>query len=264
MLIKKDLINLGLSESQAHLYAWLLEHGQGNIMQIARGIGYSRKTVYNVIEQLKKKGLVIENQGKRITYSAQSPTQLYVLLDDETKKLEEERDELENKKRFFKDVISKMIHLHQQSPSRPKVRFFEGEAGIKELRKELAEKHLEEDSYEIFDYAAMLTDETDELHREEVNKRPKNVVCVCSNGGDSGLDGKQIKRGNISFNIVRTVGDGGEKLFAGEISVYKDKVIMFSPGQDKYKDVFGIIIEDKKIAQTMRVIVKTLLMRSEK
>ncbi len=58
MEITTSLQALGLTQSEALMYAALLEMGQGSVLEIARTAGVKRPTAYRILDSLKERGLV--------------------------------------------------------------------------------------------------------------------------------------------------------------------------------------------------------------
>ncbi len=251
MTLKDDLIKSGLTEKQAGVYAWLLQNGEGNIMQIAKGSNCSRGTVYSVIEQLKDRGLVAENQGRRVTYLAESPSNIIDILENKENRIKEQKE-------FLKSAISKFIYLHQQKPSRTRVRFFEGESGLSMLREEVLRKYPDGESFEVFDYDFIPRGSSDEKHRDKVNKINRKVKCFCTSKNKK-LLGKKISRGNITYNIIEMPDNAS---FLGTVAVCGKMSIFSSTDKDNHN--VGVIIDDEKIAQTLKLLIENLKKRKKK
>lgn len=114
------LSNAGLSENQAKIYLAGLELGPSSIWQIAKKSGVKRPTCYVILEELSYKGFTSSaNDGKRVIYSVISPKQL--LLKEEYK-----HNRLRN-------AAPQFLAIASQAKEKPKIRTFEGAAGITEV-----------------------------------------------------------------------------------------------------------------------------------
>lgn len=81
MDIIKELKVLGLKQKQAAAYMATLKLQQANAHQIAKEANIERTNIYNVLEELEEKGLIIKTlEGKRLSYIAESPIRFKELL----------------------------------------------------------------------------------------------------------------------------------------------------------------------------------------
>ena len=110
----------GLSENEAKIYLAALELGPSSIWQIAKKSGVKRPTCYVILEELSFKGFSSsENDGKRVIYAVISPKQL--LLKEEYK---------HNK---LRSLAPQLQSIASKAKSKPKIRTFEGMAGIAQV-----------------------------------------------------------------------------------------------------------------------------------
>jgi predicted transcriptional regulator len=117
MKIKQLLTTLGLSEAASSIYLTLLKHGISSISDISKQSGIYRPVVYKHLPSLIEHTLVAESMhGKRVMYSAESPTVLEHLADNVKNTLEQE-------------LPGMLLQFHKQG-HRPTIRYFEGREGI--------------------------------------------------------------------------------------------------------------------------------------
>lgn len=127
--VKSALRRLDLSDNEQTVYLSLLTKGQATARVIASRTSLTRPSVYDQIKTLKKLGLVnelsIENKAH---FAASELKNLSALLEDKIDHLEQSRDFLE----------SALPHLEGSLETvAPKVRFFYGEDGVKQLMKDV-------------------------------------------------------------------------------------------------------------------------------
>ena len=96
---KQEIIDLlsdfGLSENEAEVYLAALSLGPTSIQNISKDTGIKRTTVYPIIENLKKKGLINSQVLKlKKPYGAESPNTLESLFDIKREKLRKALPEL--------------------------------------------------------------------------------------------------------------------------------------------------------------------------
>lgn len=119
-MLVKELEKIGLDEKEANVYLALLELGESNIQQLSRKSGVKRTTVYEIIEKLKEKQLLsMTTRKKRIYYIAESPQKIRFSLDEKLKILD--------------GIMPEMMTIANAVEKKPKIRFFEGLNGIKEI-----------------------------------------------------------------------------------------------------------------------------------
>jgi len=121
----------GLDDREAALYLACLELGPSLVWRIARKANIKRTTVYLVAESLKQKGLLSEFRNKHgINYVAEPPEYLI-----ENLKMRQQR---------IQGIIPELRALSNREITKPRITFYEGKEGIREvcddsLRKENTE-----------------------------------------------------------------------------------------------------------------------------
>jgi sugar-specific transcriptional regulator TrmB len=117
--MKKELISYGLSEKEAEIYLANLKSGSSTANRLAEITNIRRSTVYEVLESLKKKGLVsVVTKDKKYHFQAVKPSSLIDLLRD--------------KERMIKEILPSLNKLTESSLQKSNVELFEGSISIKE------------------------------------------------------------------------------------------------------------------------------------
>ncbi|MEK6928253.1 MAG: helix-turn-helix domain-containing protein [Nanoarchaeota archaeon] len=112
------LTELGLTKAESKIYYTVLKLKTCTVRGISKECGFHRTNIYDILEQLKEKGLIsIFKEGKTIKYNASDPSNLYELL--------RERKEVLDK--IFPDLQS----LYKSSSEEVKVELFKGNEGMK-------------------------------------------------------------------------------------------------------------------------------------
>lgn len=120
MELKEILEQLGLTPYEATVYLAALELGSGTTIQIAKKSGIKRTTCYDVLLNLKDKSLVFEStKGKKRLFIAEDPEKL--------------KKDLERKEAVFLEALPRFKSLYNISGVKPKIRFYEGVEGMKEV-----------------------------------------------------------------------------------------------------------------------------------
>ncbi len=127
----RNLEAFGLTEKESRVYLALLELGEATIGAIAKKSAIKRTTLYDVVENLKKSGLVGSvKKGKKSLYFAEDPRTL-------EGKLEEKRESLQK-------MLPELLSIANFLDNKPKIRFYEGKEGIKEVYKDTL-KHKDQE-----------------------------------------------------------------------------------------------------------------------
>jgi predicted DNA-binding transcriptional regulator len=116
--IVENLKSVGLEEKEAKIYLALLKFGQANVSDIADEAGIKRPTAYVVLDELRKKGLVLKiPHAKKTIFAAKTPDEFF----DQT---------IANINQFEK-ILPK---LRSMNPSKKAIKtvYFEGADGLKE------------------------------------------------------------------------------------------------------------------------------------
>ena len=115
---RKNLTKLGLTESEAIIYLAVLKLKTCTVKQIAKESGFHRTNIYDVLDQLKEKGLVTYFQeGKVMKYNASDPINFYELI-------KEQKDLLDN-------LLPDLNKLYSSNSELVKVEIFKGAEGMK-------------------------------------------------------------------------------------------------------------------------------------
>ncbi|EDM28649.1 hypothetical protein LNTAR_08769 [Lentisphaera araneosa HTCC2155] len=78
--IKKQLMEVGLSSKEVEVYLSILKMGSSTVMELSYESGVNRCTVYDILESLKKMGLVTQTyKGKRRVFMVQHPESLNLM-----------------------------------------------------------------------------------------------------------------------------------------------------------------------------------------
>lgn len=120
MDITSALKTIGFTKSETAVYLFLLQYGAATPPQIAKGTAIARTNCYNILQSLKEKGVVAEQQaGKRRRYLAHDPQAFLANLDRRRETLEQ--------------LLPDLRALYGKQKNKPVIRFYEGFDEVKEL-----------------------------------------------------------------------------------------------------------------------------------
>lgn len=118
MRIQEILTEVGLTKNKGTVYLALLQLGTSGTQEIANKAGLLRTTTHEILQQLVGLGLVsYVTRGRSRIYTVESPEKLKYVLKEKEKHLD--------------SVLPEIFSLFNTKGLRPKVRFYEGVAGVK-------------------------------------------------------------------------------------------------------------------------------------
>ena len=131
MSIEKDLIKYGLNEREALVYISLLKLSDSTAFLIAKDVDLPRTTVYETLEDLKRKGLLSVWKKNNVNYySPESPN---VLL-----KQHKEKEELLN------SVVPELFSYIKMNGKVPSAKFYTGKEGVKIVLDDVIERSIDQ------------------------------------------------------------------------------------------------------------------------
>ena len=113
------LTNFGLKLQEAKVYLACLELGQSTVSQISNESQIQRTFVYDILDDLKKMGLISQLDIRNKKYFSALSIEKFGFIQE---------DRLER----FKAFLPELKALEQTVGDRPKVKFFEVKKGLKE------------------------------------------------------------------------------------------------------------------------------------
>jgi sugar-specific transcriptional regulator TrmB len=236
----KQLIDIGLSDKEARVYVGMLTLGPTGVQEISDASGVNRATTYLMLESLVHRGLASTfEQDKKAMFVAETPKKLEDLMENQSKTLEKKREKLV----FF---VPELEAIHRTVRSKPVVRFYEGEEGLRSLRDYLS--RISSTQYDTF---ARLTKtlhdiaETDEERRFSTSKGKitSRIIYVADPGVELPEFTKEM-RSKIEIRFADNIPFD----FEGEIGIL-DETAYLASTEPK---VMACVIESKGLASLLR------------
>jgi len=111
-------LELGLTKNEALIYKALLELGPSQAGLISRKTGLHRRTVYDTVEMLIKKGLIgyIKSNNKKL-FEASSPQRFL--------------DTIKEKENIISDILPEMLKVYEEKKEKQETNFYKGKQGLK-------------------------------------------------------------------------------------------------------------------------------------
>lgn len=217
------------------MYLRLLELGEANIAQISKKANIKRTTCYDIIESLKKKGFIATiTKKKRIYYFAEDPRKMERYL--------------EEKKHLLNNMLPQLLSVANFIDKKPKIRYFEGIEGIKEVYRDTLNYPKQEILAWISDEAVTHFD-IDWLWNFYVVKRVENKIWQRSIAPDVPYL-KNVKTYDQEHLRQTRLISSKEFPFQVEINLYGGAFI----GVMSFQEKIGLVIESKKIFNTLKSI----------
>jgi sugar-specific transcriptional regulator TrmB len=236
--LKQKLNILGLKEYEADVYLAVLYLGKGTITDISRKTSIKRTTVYEYIKKLLDKGLVYKTADKKRTYyCVEEPRKIIRILDQEKKEIEKKQTKVEK-------IIPELESLFSASFKKPKISFYEGKDGIKKVYEQILNTH--KNIYSIFSpesfFKFFTPEENHNLLMSLYNKGGMLYSLVeRSNEHNEILNKQEYKKFIKSKKLPE------DFKYETDLLVVDDTVALIS-----FKNLIGIIIKDKAIADLQR------------
>jgi sugar-specific transcriptional regulator TrmB len=119
-MIEQILMENGLTKKESVLYLSVLEAGETTLAHAAEKAHLKRSTVYSLVDGMKERGFLSETKRRGIGYiSALSPRLLI--------------ERFERSLESAKTVLPQLMDLAYASPVKPRIRFYDGMEGIKQI-----------------------------------------------------------------------------------------------------------------------------------
>lgn len=242
-MIQEVLEEIGLSEKEASVYLALLEIGSGKVQELYRKTALNRTTIYDILESLTQKGLVSRYKKGGATYfNALEPDRLLTYLDREA---EDQEKLTERQKRKISDILPQLVSMQNiYAAGRPKVRFFEGEKGMREAYEDtLTAKEA------ILAYANVQTmhEGLPDFFPEYYRRRAGKGIFIKAIVPQNKLSHERSLHDREEMRSIRFLPES-ELSFSPEVNIYGNKMLIAS-----WKEKIAIIIESKELADLQRL-----------
>ncbi len=231
--LQKKLLAAGLSESEAAVYLAALELGETTVSRLARKAGIKRTTAYLVIESLKEKGLISSLKKESTSvFFAEDPRKIHDILEERKEKIDK--------------IMPQLLAFTNLIDKKPKIRYFEGTEGIKEVYRD----SLRYPGREMLTWYS----ETYSTHFDEkffledyIPKRVKKKIFVRAILPDNEIIRNLTKNDQKHLRKSKFISPEQYHISI-EINMYGNNKV----GIISYDEQLGIIIESKKIYDSIK------------
>lgn len=234
--LENSLENLGFSEKKAQIYLAILELAEASVIEIAKKTGLKRTTVYNILPELISEGYIKTGVNKKKKFFfVENPESLRHQKEEELKTIEK--------------LLPELRAIHNIIPYKPKVTFYEGIGGMKELYQDTLDSLSAGDTLLSYigmtDFYNYMPKEYEDYYvADRVRRKVKlRMIAPWSKEAQAWKDGAVE-----NLREVKIVNNPDFK-FRADTEIYADKVALIS-----FRENFlGVIIQSKEISEMHRI-----------
>jgi sugar-specific transcriptional regulator TrmB len=242
MALEEDLKEFGLTDKEAKVYLALLKLGTALVQDVAKEAGTYRTYTYEILKSLKEKGIVsyVIKSGKQYFEAAEPGKMLSIMKEKENK---------------LSSIMPELKGIYKSAAEKPKVELYEGKEGLKTILDDLVRTKKE-----ILVYSStrkqqkLLQFYFPNFIRRRVKERIKTKVLTERSAETLEL----CRKDREELREMRFLPAGME--FPTATNIYGNKVAILS----LEKEIVGVIIESKSIADTQRMVFNLLWKMAEK
>ena len=233
--MQKELEELGLSKNESTIYLFLLKNGQTTTGSIIKETNVANSRVYESLNNLITKGLVIYNVQKDGKHFQASPPNKFLELEEERKKK-------------IESIIPNLKALQTSETSETKTAVYEGLEGFKTAFKKIIEDCPEKETINILGFSEQQhKEESLELFISNMNQKSaqkkQNLKIILDQSKKNSL-GKDRER--EKFTEIRYMPKG--YISPAAIDIFQDYIYIFIWEEKP----FVFMIKNKLIAQSFK------------
>lgn len=236
--LKLILQSFGFSEKETDVYIALLQLGKGTVTKISLQAGINRTTGYDILGSLVNKRMVsVSGKEPKQEYAAEAPQAVIEYLRRQISQTEEYVKRAEG-------LMPELTLLHAVK-NRPKIRFYEGSDGLRQVYEDTLTSHEA-----IRAYATV-----DDMHKALPNyfptyykRRTEKNISIRAIVPETPT-GRERKEHDVEEKREIAFVPADKYYFSPEINIYDNKVMIAS-----WREKLGIIIESEEIADAMKKI----------
>lgn len=242
--VQELLLELGFSQAESETYWALLNLETVSIRKVAEFSGINRGTTYEAIKRLAENGLVHSRKvGSREYFSAESPETIFNLIRDRRKELWQTQKQAEK-------LIPELLAKKARPQGRPLVRYYEDDAGIVSILKDVIQScsRLDEPLYYVYSSKSLrkylyrkFPQFTDKRIAEGINVQ---VIAIGEGSDTEGLSER------------KWLPESDDSLMSSYTIIYANKVANISISSDFTP--YGVVIEDSGVASMQKLLFEKL------
>ena len=230
------LRQLGFSANKAELYCALLKRRSGSASELAAAAGIQRTTAYDILRELCEDNMAVMSiSGRKRIYHANPPQELHRVLSEKLTQLE--------------TVLPVLQSLYFHNEQIPRIRFYEGIEGVRQIYEETIRQADSEYYYigGMTDYAETVgPDFVSDLTRRRVRKKIwSNGIRIRENETSIG----DAVPGKENYRRIRYISGRGMAPSA-MLTLFENKTAITSTAREN----FGVIIESAELYSILKLV----------
>lgn len=234
--VKKDLLQLGLTDNEIKFYVAGLELGLATIPQIAERAGLSRMTGYNIFKVLNQKGMAdmdVRSYGQKCKVA--KPAKLLTLFEQERKSLDKLATDMPN-------LIGELNVLYSSVPEDLEIHYFRAKEAVTKIWDEALTNTKKGDDVLVLsavDLAPTLGEHYLEFMEEQLlraNEKGIHLKMILEKTGTYTIARSELQQ-LMPESMQMKLGATCDQL------IYADHVAYIFPG----RELFGITIHNKEL-----------------
>ncbi|HOZ36476.1 MAG TPA: helix-turn-helix domain-containing protein [bacterium] len=231
------LTQLGLSDKEAEIYQIMLRHGKTPASKILPETSLKRTTVYSILEDLVKKGIVEKDEsGAVIEFRAKHPYALKEYLESRVSQIKTAESKLDA-------VLPDFISFYNSAQNRPGVKFYEGKEGIIKIYEELLKQGKNIDSIEDKgEMAAFIPEYSKDYPKKRVKHNIFNRVIAPSDNPINPTNEKEMRE----TRFIPT----SQFPFRMDVKIVGQLVSLITFKKD---NPTGVLIDNQELAENFRM-----------
>lgn len=233
--LNKQLYTLGFNKKEARTYIALLELGHSTLAELARKAKVKRTTLYDVVRGLKGRGLISTiRSGGRLLYVAEDPRTI--------------QNRMEEQLSALSATLPELLSIANVLPKKPKVRYYEGIEGIKEIYRDIL-RYPDQKMYSWVSDSMINNFDHKFITEHYIPKRLEKKIWAEVIAPET-MTGKQFQGKDATALRATKLLDAQKFPLSIEVSLYGHESIGFMSIEDEV----GVIVESKPIADTLKSI----------
>ncbi len=233
---------IGFSQEESKILSYLSKHKRQSILQISRGTSIERTKIYRIIDELLKKGFVIQSKDyKSNYYSIGSVSRFYELKESEVEKA----------KFLTSNWASLVSVLTENTTDRSTdVRFYNGKEGIKQIQYNELSANKEILSFTYRNLKDIIGRKFFTNWAKEAEARGIIVKDLRTQSFDKFDKQMKFKPSPFKGDRIRYL-PAKYKDFHLAVDIYNDIVVLY---EWRDNDAFAVEIQNKNFAKFMKTI----------
>lgn len=236
---------LGHNKKEALLLDVLFHNDALRAVDLSKKTNIQRTTVYSVLKELQKTGLIYTTEKYGVTYFASIPP------DRLPEYIARKREQFNEYQTQAEQMLPHILDARNNVSALPKVSFFQGKEGVKQAYEETLISNQEKKIY-VFSGPDIVFEQLGQDYVKYYTEKRRRLGIESFQIAPNTHYGQIIQQKDQDY-IRQTLLIPTEFSFDTEIVIFDDRIGMFSFSKDT---LIAIIIEDIPIANTMKMLFK--------